>query len=282
MVVLQVPPKGNEVLGAMRQDLQEAAGSSDPDGDALAITGVGQPTNGTATIVGNTIRYVPNPGYTGTDGFAYTISDGNGGTDTGTVTVIVQPAPNQPPVANDDMVSTPDGTPVDIDVLANDEDPDGDALTIVAITQPNGGTATIVGDMVRYVPEMDYIGTVTFTYTVADGNGGTDTATVTVAIEQPPPNQAPVAMDDFVLANDNTPVEFDVLANDIDPDGHQLYVVDTTSTAHGILVQLQPNGGVFTYTPDQDYIGIDTFTYTVSDGNGGVDTATVTIEVIVP
>jgi outer membrane protein OmpA-like peptidoglycan-associated protein len=263
-------------------DIAVLANDSDPDGDALTIAGVGQPANGTATIAGSEVRYVPNPGYSGTDAFTYTVSDGNGGTATGTVTVTVEPAQNQPPVANDDMVSTPDGTTIDIDVLANDEDPDGDALTIVGVTQPDRGTATIVGDRVRYVPEMDFIGTVTFTYTVADGNGGTDTATVTVVIEQPPPNQAPVAMDDFVLANDNTPVEFDVLANDTDPDGHALYVVDTTSTTHGTLVQLQPNGGVFMYTPDQDYIGTDTFTYTVSDGNGGVDTATVTIEVIVP
>ncbi|MGH1368912.1 MAG: Ig-like domain-containing protein, partial [Maritimibacter sp.] len=75
----------------------------------------------------------------------YTISDGNGGTDSATVTVTVTEDPDQAPVAEDDTATTPEDTPVVIDVLANDSDPDGDPLEVTEATSPDG---TVVIDPV--------------------------------------------------------------------------------------------------------------------------------------
>jgi len=74
--------------------------------------------------------------------------------------------------------------PIDIPVLANDRDPDGDPLTVTAVTTPSSGTVTINADgTLHYTPAPGYVGTVTFTYTISDGHGGTATATVTVMVD---------------------------------------------------------------------------------------------------
>ena len=68
-------------------------GDTDPDGDTLTVESVTTPGDGTATINANgTVRYTPDAGFVGTDTFDYTVADGNGGSDTGTVTVTVTEA----------------------------------------------------------------------------------------------------------------------------------------------------------------------------------------------
>lgn len=90
--------------------------------------------------------------------------------------------PSTPPNAQDDTAMTVDSVPVDIDVLANDIDPDGDALTITAVTQGASGSASLTGTGVTYTPNAGFLGTDIFTYTVSDGNGGIGEATVTVTV----------------------------------------------------------------------------------------------------
>ncbi len=89
---------------------------------------------------------------------------------------------NQPPVASDDSATTPADTPVVIDVLANDTDPNGDPLTVDSVTQGGNGAVTNNGGDVTYSPNASWTGVDTFTYTVTDGNGGFDTAAVTVTV----------------------------------------------------------------------------------------------------
>ncbi|MEW8506355.1 MAG: retention module-containing protein, partial [Candidatus Thiodiazotropha sp.] len=252
---------------------------SDPDGDTLTVTSVTQGANGSVSIdsvSGNPV-YTPDSGYNGTDTFTYTVDDGNGGTDTATVTVTVG-AVNDAPVATDDTVGTNEDTPVTVDVLPNDSDPDGDTLTVTAVTQGANGSVAIdpVSGNPIYTPNADFNGTDTFTYTVDDSNGGTDTATVTVTVNAV--NDAPVATDDTVGTDEDTPVTVDVLPNDSDPDGDTLTVTAVTQGANG-SVAIDPVSGNPVYTPNADFNGTDTFTYTVDDGNGGTDTATVTVTV---
>ena len=111
------------------------ANDSDPDGDALTISSVSAPMHGSAVIVGGQVSYTPMPGYSGADSFTYTIVDDNGGTATGTVSITVLSAEdsNQPPVAVDDDAGALKGNSTDIDVLANDSDPEGDPLTVIAV-----------------------------------------------------------------------------------------------------------------------------------------------------
>lgn len=89
---------------------------------------------------------------------------------------------NEPPVAEDDSDSTTVNTPVTIDVLQNDSDPDGDELMIESVGAAGDGTVEIVDGSVRYTPGSNFVGTDTFTYSITDGKDGTASATVTVAV----------------------------------------------------------------------------------------------------
>ena len=92
-------------------------------------------------------------------------------------------------MANDDAATTDGKTSVTIDVLANDSDPDGDPITVVAVTDPPYGSAVIDarGSTITYTPTLGPggSGTFLFTYTISDGQGGTGTATVTVTVTVP-------------------------------------------------------------------------------------------------
>ena len=157
--------------------LNVLANDSDPDGDPLTITAVNAAAHGTASIVNNRISYTPAAGYAGSDSFTYTIADGRGGSASATVAITVQ-GPNHPPVARDDTFQVRQHF-TDLDVLANDSDPDGDSLTIIAVTQPLNGSVAINADArsLRYTMPFSFNRT-TFTYTISDGHGGTATATV--------------------------------------------------------------------------------------------------------
>lgn len=91
---------------------------------------------------------------------------------------------NHPPVARNDSVRTLAGRAVQIDALANDRDVDADALRIVAIDSPAGGSVTLRGRRaILYTPSSGFSGEDPFTYTITDGRGETATATVTVTVE---------------------------------------------------------------------------------------------------
>lgn len=125
---------------------------------------------------------------------------------------------NQAPVAADDQATTDAGVLVEIEVLANDTDPDGDPLTVVSITDPDHGTASTDGEVVTYSPAPGFAGTDTFTYTVGDGNGGEAQATVTIIVN-PPANTPPsiqVIADQESTVGDS--VTLTVVASDADGD----------------------------------------------------------------
>ncbi len=157
-------------------------------GETLTVTAVTQGANGTVTFTATGVSYTPDADFFGSDSFTYTVSDGNGGTDTASVNVTVTPV-NDDPVAMDDSASVnEDSTNNAIDVLANDDDVDGGTLTITAVTQGTSGAVTFTATGVSYTPNADFFGSDSFTYTISDGNGGTDTATVNVTVIQVGPS----------------------------------------------------------------------------------------------
>jgi hypothetical protein len=185
---------------------------------------------------------------------------------------------NEAPEASDDVDSTNEDAAITIDVVANDTDVDGDALTITSVGAAANGTVTDNGDgTVTYTPDANFNGTDSFTYEVSDGKGGTDSATVTVDVAAQ--NDAPVAAGDSASTEEEAAVTIDVLANDSDIDGDTLTVVGATDGANGSVVI---NGdGTVTYTPNEDFTGTDSFTYEVSDGTVS-SFSTVTVDVTKP
>jgi len=163
--------------------------------------------------------YVHDGTETSGDSFTYKANDGEKDSNAASVSIVINPA-NDQPMAEDDSAATAEDEPVIIDVLANDSDPDGDTLSVNWVSQPANGTASNNGSTVAYAPGPDFHGTDTFTYTASDGNGGAATATVTVAIAAV--NDPPIAQDDSNSTDEDAPVIILVLLNDTDPDGDGL------------------------------------------------------------
>ncbi|MGF1525007.1 MAG: beta strand repeat-containing protein, partial [Leptolyngbyaceae cyanobacterium] len=248
---------------------------TDLDGDSLSIATVGTAGNGSVVDNGDgTVTYTPDTDFSGTDSFTYEVSDGNGGTDTALVTVSVSNE-NGVPDAVDDTFSTDEDTPLSDSVLANDTDPDGDALTVSLLTDVSDGSLSLNADgSFSYTPNADFNGTDSFTYEVSDG-ALTDTATVNITVN--PVNDDPTAVDNTTSTPENTAVVIDVLSNDSDVDGDTLTITAVVATGNGNTVA--NDDGTITYTPNPNFTGSDTFVYEISDGNGGTDTATVNIAV---
>ncbi|MFK7943051.1 MAG: Ig-like domain-containing protein [Paracoccaceae bacterium] len=259
---------------------------SDVDGDTLTVLTNLPPANGDLVLnPDGTFTYTPDANFNGTDTFTYTVLDGNGGTDTATVTLTVG-GDNDAPVAAPDTATTDEDTALTIpaaDLLANDNDEDGDTLTVINVSSVGTvGTVVLDGTDVVYDPNGQFedlatgeTATDTFTYTVSDGNGGTDTETVTVTITGA--NDAPVAAPDAVTGDEDSPITGNVLTNDADPDGDPLIASLGTPPANGDVV-VNPDGS-FEYTPDPDFNGTDTFTYVATDPSGTTSVETVTVTV---
>ena len=280
VVLSNQPPVANDNRFTVESDTSDNAldvlsNDSDPDGDPLTIVSVTSPGNGSAVISGEVILYTPAAGFVGTDVFTYTIDDGMGGQATATVTVEVT-RPNRPPEANDVSARTLRTEPVEVDVLANDFDPDGDPLEITAFSQPANGTVIQVGNLLRYQPDQLFFGEDSFAYTISDGQGGEATATVLVDVVFA--NQAPVANPDEATGPAGVPIVVDVLANDFDPDGDPLEVVSVSGVmAAGADAVINPDGTI-SFTISATCSGFNLFRYTISDPFGATATATVTVQ----
>jgi subtilisin-like proprotein convertase family protein len=185
-----------------------------------------------------------------------------------TVTVRV----NAPPVVTNDSATTFRNSPVTVNVLANDVDPEGMSLQIASVTQPANGAVTISQGQLVYTPKTGFAGVDTFTYSASDGLA-TATGTVSVTVV----NRAPVAQNDLASTSGTTPVKIAVLANDLDPDRDPLRVVNLSAPANG-KVTLNTDGTV-TYTANAGFSGVDTFRYKASDGLLESNEVTVSIEV---
>ncbi|WP_338091655.1 retention module-containing protein, partial [Pectobacterium punjabense] len=249
--------------------------ATDVDGDTLRYTVGTPPANGTLTLDGTTGQYTYTPGtnFNGNDRFVVTVSDGNGGTTTSTVSIGVRPV-NDAPVTADQSIATDEDTPVSGTIVATDVD--GDTLSYTVNTQPANGTLTLDGTTgaYTYTPGANFNGNDRFVVTVSDGNGGTTTSTVSIGVR--PVNDAPVTADQSIATDEDTPVSGTIVATDVD--GDTLSYTVGTQPQHGTLT-LDGATGQYTYTPAQDYNGNDRFIVTVSDGNGGTTTSTVSIGV---
>jgi len=250
---------------------------SDPEGDELAVVSVTDAAHGTVTFSADGVSYTPDAGFHGVDQFSYTVEDGYGGTATAQVTVTILP-PNDPPEAVDDQYTVEQDSSANLlDVLDNDSDPENGAIQLLSVTSPQHGTASINGSMISYTPNPAYTGADSFSYTIEDEFGAQATAQVSITIETP--NSPPVANDDHATTRKNTSKVIAVLANDYDPDGDELTIIEIMQAENKMgFVEINADGTV-TYTPMSGWWGGDVFQYRISDGRGGTAVATVTLNV---
>ena len=304
----------NEDTALTIPDATLLANDTDAEHQTLAISAVGSAIHGIVSHTGSQVTFTPDANYHGAAGFNYTVTDGYK-TDFGAVVVTVDPV-NDVPVAVADTQSTSEDTPLIFGaatLAANDTDVDNDALTVTAVTATatSHGTVVLASGVVTYTPDANYNGAADFSYTVSDGNGGTADGTVSVTVN--PVNDPPVAVDDAVSTNEDTPLVFaatQLAANDTDVENDALTVtaVTPTATTHGTVtlvavgvpgpaglrsapVRTAPGGriafgpappppGSIVYTPAADFNGSADFDYTVSDGHGGTATGHVQVTVV--
>ncbi len=261
------------------------ANDYDPDGGPLhAIVETKTSSNGKLVIrVDGTFTYTPNPNFHGAESFSYVVCDYENSCCDGKVEILVT-GTQDAPVGNPDFFSTNEDSPLDSSpgsVLENDVDTDGEMITAVIGKPTQHGTIALnQNGTFTYQPELNFYGTDTFTYYANDGvaNSGETLVTITVV----PVNDAPLAVDDAISTNENTPVNIPLLTNDSDVD--DLLVVSmilvVAQPAHGTLV-INTTAGTVVYTPNLNFNGIDSFTYKVQDAGGAVSNiAVVTITVI--
>jgi Ca2+-binding RTX toxin-like protein len=277
--------------------------ASDPDGDALtySVAPSGTTTNGTLQFnADGSFVYTPNADFVGSDSFTYTVSDGNGGSATGTVTIVVNNTNDAPVASNVTAIGEEDqagGIPVtpvftDKDIGVNLSE----AFTLSVGSNPSNGSVALnaAGDGFIYTPAADFNGQDSFQYIVTDAAGATSIATAEVTVTAD--DDAPEASDSAAAAAEGGAVVTGaVSATDIDNasiayaatsfavDGGQ----STSGTPAGLTFN---NNGTFSFDPtvaaynslDEDDVQTIVVTFTATSGPAGAklsDTGTLTITV---
>jgi len=238
------------------------------DSDDLTIDIVSAPFSGSVIVysIGNII-YTPDEGFIGEDNFEYEVCCIDV-CDRAVVSVIVN-GENNPPIAINDEFNTQVNQPVTIEILGNDSDPDGDDIEVVFIDEPNNGNVIPLDNgSYIYVPDSGFVGIDSFTYVICDVVDPPlcDTATVYINVSD---NNPPVIVDnngveiDTIFATTLVDTPFDDCITAIDPDGDNITIDILDAGNNGILVFT--NDSCFIYTPDSNYVGIDTLIFTACD-----------------
>lgn len=262
----------------------------DPDGDAIIVSNFIGPTNGTlSSIVTNgSFSYVPNPGFTGTDQFQYTLLDAVGNySDPVIVTLLVVAPGGDKPLGFSDQYAVEEGKTLTIaapGLMTNDFHPEGDSFIVSNFIAPTNGTLTsiVTNGSFSYVPNNGFTGTDQFQYTLLDADGiYSEPVVVTIDVLEPF-NRKPLGITDHYGTPEGTPLVVaapGLMANDLDPDGDTYIVSNFIGPANGTLTSIVTNGS-FTYVPNDGFTGTDQFSYTLLDANNSYsDPVTVIIEV---
>ncbi|HMP56455.1 MAG TPA: Ig-like domain-containing protein, partial [Novosphingobium sp.] len=275
---------------------QLIANDIDFDGDPLTLTGVRNAFGGKATLLDNqTVLFEPNADFFGEARFEYRIDDGQGGIDWGTATIVYQ-AVNDRPVARDDRYTDPalyilrgvQDTPLVIpilELLKNDYDVEGFAVTFQNATGGGNGDVVRVGDDLVFTPDPGYFGEATFGYSITDPEGDVDGGFVTLYF-RPTSSAAPVAVADRIFVAEDIPTVIrlsTLLANDTDVDLDELQIIgwrplnglgdfftfgpDAVGPLNGTL-ELNADGDLL-FTPNIDATFSSGFVYLLTDNADG-------------
>lgn len=254
-------PTASDQLFVLDEDtpLSEQLLASDIDGDTLKFTLEAPASNGVATVnVDGTFTYTPSADYHGPDEFEVRVKDPSASFTVFSVELTIN-AINDVPNANAAAFETVE----DVELLSilSGSDIDGDSLSFSLARSASNGTVSINSDgSFTYVPESDYHGPDSFTFTVSDGIVNSAPAAVDLVVS--PINNAPIADPlDYSVSEDGI---FNGTLTGSDVDGDVLTFAIDSQASHGSVI-IETDGN-FAYTPSLDFEGDDSFTFTVSDG----------------
>lgn len=269
--------------------VQVLSNDTDPNNDVLAVVEV-ELLQGeglvTITPAGTATQVNPAAGFTGVIEYRYAISDGLNPPVSAIVTVTVLPdESNRAPIAETDVVPTTPGEPQTIDVLANDFDPDGDAIFLKSISAEAGTLRWDPSGLVTYTADgTTEAGWVELDYVVADGFGAEGQGRVRIEIREDDANQEPDARNDQLTTVVGQPVSTNLLDNDFDPDGDPLIIGSEpvlVEPADAVVRTKHTADGEFVFAAD--VAGTYIFTYTVNDSapdGSESDTARIRVDVL--
>ena len=210
------------------------------------------------------------------DVFTYTVSDGF--LESSAEIRISVTGVNDAPVAVADQANVIQGqSAVDINVLINDQDIDGDVLSLTVVGASAGGTVIVNEDQtLSYTPQPSFLGKEVITYTINDGQGGA--ATVQLSVSVLSAETGPVALNDVATIEEDTLLlNLDVLANDAVPVGETLSLISATSEA-GATITINEDG-TLNYKGPTDFYGSDVVMYSIQDSQGRVSQANIVVTI---
>lgn len=248
--------------------------AADSDGSIVSYQVVNMPSHGKLSGAAPNLIYEPAVNFSGADSFTFVVTDNDNGTSAlATVSILIVDS-NQPPIANNDLISIGKNSINNlIEVLLNDSDPDNDTLSIVAASALNGVVTIGTDGKIIYSPLANSIAQDVIEYTINDGNGHQANAVVIVTIEDN--NLPPIALNDQYSLESSKSIVLDVLGNDSDPEGESLTLVSVNSRMG--IVEIVDNKVIF--TPDTSTSGEYKFSYVIKDpaGNSAIGEVVVII-----
>ena len=217
----------------------------------------------------NTVIYIPAADFVGTDSFTFRSHDGQDFSNTSTITLVVN-AVNDAPVIVTQPISTTRNHNAAIVLAAADAE--SDPITYTLVSSPTHGSLGGEIPNLLYTPSTNFVGDDSFQFRASDAQGASTVATVNITVL--PTNTAPVAENLTLSTTQESAVAVNLNAADVDGDPLSYRIV--SSPTHGSLT----GGGTdWVYTPNTNFIGVETFTFTANDGQADAQVATVTITV---
>ncbi|HWH27050.1 MAG TPA: Ig-like domain-containing protein [Pseudolysinimonas sp.] len=285
-------PKTVFVRTQSTQTVDPTATDIDPSGGVLVVTGVSNvPLGGAiqAEVIDQRLVRVTLTGPLDGEAVTFNYSISNGLAEaTGTITVVELPRPAQlqPPLASDDEATVRVGDVIDVPVLDNDEQPDGEEIVLLpklAQQLPDdGGLLFVAGDRLRYLAPS-VAGNYTAVYSIAGPDGQTAQARVTFSVREVDAatnsSPAPARVTARVLAGEK--IQVDIPLTGIDPDGDSVQLIGIASNPEkGSVLSVGPD---FIEYEAGDYSkGTDEFRYSVTDALGARAEGTVRIGISAP
>ena len=271
--------------------------ATEPDGQSLAYIISTLPGNGvlyhddTQVLVGDELseqeagmlRFVPDANWHGTTGFQWYASDGNLGSDTAVVSIVVNPLNDAPVIQQGDSAAYQTDEDNSLNQVLDATDAENDELTWSIAVAPTQGSAGVTAGMVDYTPSLNFHGVDSFVVQVSDGNGGAATHRFNVTINQV--NDAPVitqgASVSVTMDEDSDPRAFSLSLDATDVETGQVLSWSIGGAASNGTAGVTGNdrSAVVSYVPQPDFNGNDTFVVTVEDNGGGE--ANITVDVAV-